>query len=159
MHSDCVVESGLSSSMPASAATRLGGAMTALVCGAILLTAGLLTPDPTGHGTHEQLGLPSCSFMARTGYPCPTCGMTTSVAAAVRGRLAGAFKANAFGPPLTAALAVLTAAGLAQALTGRAALKCLRFGLWWAVGGAVGILTCWGAAVAVGKATGRLPIS
>jgi hypothetical protein len=37
-----------------------------------------LTPDAKGVGTHQQLGLPPCTFYWLSGIPCPFCGMTTS---------------------------------------------------------------------------------
>lgn len=46
----------------------------------LLLVGRLLQPSPGGVGTHEQLGLPSCTFLYFTGIPCPGCGLTTSVA-------------------------------------------------------------------------------
>jgi Protein of unknown function (DUF2752) len=54
---------------------------------AALLLASQLTPDPRGRGTHEQLGLPPCTFALLSGRPCPACGMTTSWALATHGRL------------------------------------------------------------------------
>lgn len=65
-----------------------------------------LTPSPTGVGTHEQLGLPACMFLKLTGIPCPSCGLTTSVAHAVRFEFAAAFAAQPFGL-LVAAIAAL----------------------------------------------------
>lgn len=47
---------------------------------AVLSLALWLNPDPRGFGTHEQLGLAPCDFMVRNGYPCPSCGLTTSFA-------------------------------------------------------------------------------
>ena len=59
----------------------------------LLAVAAWLEPSPTGIGTHQQLGLPPCTFWMLFGRPCPTCGMTTSWAHLVRGqcgeRLAG----------------------------------------------------------------------
>lgn len=50
----------------------------------LLLIARLLRPAPERVGTHLQLGLPPCAFLHFTGVPCPSCGLTTSVAHAVR---------------------------------------------------------------------------
>jgi hypothetical protein len=59
---------------------------------AVLVVAGSIEPDPSGYGTHTQLGLPPCGFLALTGFPCPGCGLTTAFAYGVRGQwwLAGA---------------------------------------------------------------------
>lgn len=73
----------------------LGGIPTA-----ILITAFLLQPDPLGHGTHQQLGLPPCGFLTVTGYPCPGCGLTTAFTHLVRFEIFGAVRANPFGVPL-----------------------------------------------------------
>jgi len=51
---------------------------------ALLLVARLLRPSADGFGTHRQLGLPPCAFLHFTGIPCPSCGLTTSVAHAAR---------------------------------------------------------------------------
>ena len=64
---------------------------------AVLLAAFTLDPDPRGHGTHEQLGLPPCGFLRDHGVPCISCGMTTSFAAMAHGDPAHAFRANPFG--------------------------------------------------------------
>ncbi len=44
--------------LPATRAERLATLASALVAGAVLTTAALLTPNPAGYGTHEALGLP-----------------------------------------------------------------------------------------------------
>ncbi len=73
---------------------------------AALIMAGTVTllsvalwvhPDASGLGTHKQLGFPSCTSVTLTGYPCPTCGMTTAFAHTVRGQLASAFMAQPAG--------------------------------------------------------------
>ncbi len=56
-----------------------------------------LDPDPRGFGTHEQLGLWPCRSMALFGIPCPGCGVTTSVALAVRGRFLDSLATQPFG--------------------------------------------------------------
>jgi len=76
-----------------------------------------LEPDPRGFGTHEQLGLRSCTFLTVTGRPCPTCGMTTAFAWLVRGRIDRSWKSNPAGCllalltlPIAAWLAAMSAA-------------------------------------------------
>ena len=77
---------------------------TILVLGALLLSLATgLEPSQAGHGTHMQLGLSSCSFLAWTGWPCPMCGGTTAFAWMVRGRVVQALHAN----PLAVVLFVL----------------------------------------------------
>jgi hypothetical protein len=72
----------------------------------VLVALGLaLEPDPRGHGTHEQLGLPPCLLPARLGIPCPGCGWTTAVSLACHGRPVDAFLAQPLGP-LTLLLAL-----------------------------------------------------
>ncbi|MFW5697471.1 MAG: DUF2752 domain-containing protein [Fimbriimonadaceae bacterium] len=59
-----------------------------------------LRPDPQGHGTHTQLGLPPCPSITVAGRPCPGCGLTTSFTALLKGNWAAAFQAHALGPIL-----------------------------------------------------------
>lgn len=76
-----------------------------LILVGVLLFWGLglyLTPDPSGHGTHQQLGLPPCTIYYLTGRPCPSCGLTTSVSATLHGELALAWRANPFGIAIVA---------------------------------------------------------
>jgi len=93
------------------ASARFLAAAVAGGCGALLAFAASLTPNPSGQGTHEQLGLPPCTMVMITGLPCPTCGMTTAFAYAARGRLAAAFQAQPAG--LALALAVMAVGVLA----------------------------------------------
>ena len=53
-----------------------------------------LVPDRRGFGTHQQLGLPPCSFRTMFGIFCPTCGGTTCFSHFVRGQWWLAIKAN-----------------------------------------------------------------
>lgn len=66
-----------------------------------------LQPDPRGFGTHRQLGLPPCSVRLLFGIPCPSCGMTTSIAYLMRGQLMESFRANPAGLALGIACAAL----------------------------------------------------
>lgn len=59
-----------------------------------------LQPDPHGHGTHRQLGLPQCPSVAFFGRPCPGCGLTTSWTHLIHGHVAESFACNALGPVL-----------------------------------------------------------
>jgi hypothetical protein len=61
-----------------------------------------LHPSPLGHGTHTQLGLPSCPSVIFFGRPCPGCGLTTSFTATIHGHFREAFSAHPMGPLLYA---------------------------------------------------------
>ncbi|MGD0156048.1 MAG: DUF2752 domain-containing protein [Terracidiphilus sp.] len=65
--------------------------------GAVLGVARWLTPATRGYGTHTELGLPPCNFLRLTHLPCPSCGLTTSFAWAIRMDFWQAFLANPFG--------------------------------------------------------------
>lgn len=74
-------------------------------CLIVLLLAASLEPSPAGMGTHQQMGLPPCGFLAATGMPCATCGMTTSFSHVAHGQFIAAFATQ----PAGAVLALLTA--------------------------------------------------
>ena len=96
---------------------------------ALLLVAAWLTPNASGHSSHTQLGMAPCGFLAATGLPCATCGMTTSFAHAADGHLLAA----AIVQPAGALLAVLTALAVlvsGYALITGASLAPLGRALW-----------------------------
>lgn len=64
---------------------------------AVLAVAHFLHPSANGMGTHVQLGLPPCRFLALTGLPCPSCGLTTSFAFAAHLQFRQALVASPFG--------------------------------------------------------------
>ena len=64
---------------------------------AVLSVAWRLAPAASGLGTHQQLGLPACTFFRVTGWPCPSCGMTTSFAHAAKLQFAQAIADQPFG--------------------------------------------------------------
>ncbi|HVW38307.1 MAG TPA: DUF2752 domain-containing protein [Pirellulales bacterium] len=107
----------------------LAAAATCLL--APLTTAACLRPNPAGLGTHQQLGLPPCTFVYLFETRCPSCGMTTSWSHAVRGHWLQACGTNAGGAAL-AAIALLAAPWLGvSAVCGR----------WW-----IGAPSDWGLA-------------
>ena len=89
-------------------------------CAAPLVTAAQLVPDPSGAGTHLQLGGAPCTVVLITGRPCPTCGMTTAFAHAVRGRLISAFHAQPMGLLLAGAAALCAVLSAEMIISGRA---------------------------------------
>ncbi len=82
--------------------------------------ARVVKPDPRGYGTHEQLGLPPCSFRMLTGVACPSCGMTTSFAYVARGELRRAASTNLAGCLLALGTVALAPWCLTSAAAGRA---------------------------------------
>ena len=86
-----------------------------LAVGSLFLLAGFclaasVDPDPRGFGTHQQLGLPPCTFQDQFKLPCPSCGMTTSWSLATRGEVLEAARINCGGLALAIiALAYLPA--------------------------------------------------
>ncbi len=92
---------GLATAVPrAGVGDRLLAGVVAMLSWTLLAVAVALTPSESGVGTHEQLGMPPCSAEVLTGYPCPSCGMTTAFAWFVRGDLINALKAQVFGTAL-----------------------------------------------------------
>ena len=143
---------------PAGIVRRVRGA---LVCGlaiAGIVLAARLHPDPVGAGTHTQLHMPSCSILNRTGWPCPTCGITTSLSAMARGDIGLALRAQSFGVVLFLALAASALAGGVMMLSGRPMLAALRPRAWWVLVAGVGLLLGWAVKLSVGVASGELPI-
>jgi hypothetical protein len=95
----------------------------------VITLATTLTPNPAGHGTHTQLGLPPCGFYTITGLPCPGCGLTTCFSHMVRGEVIDAAWANPFGVMLflvSTACAVTAFIGLVTGMPVLATLDRLR---------------------------------
>ena len=111
--------SGITDRRPLRWFQRIGLAALAAALVAVLVTARTLSPDDRGHGTHEQLGLPPCTFYLIFRRPCPACGMTTSWAWLLRGNVVRAMAANA-GGALLAMLSIAAAPWmLISAIRGR----------------------------------------
>jgi len=91
---------------------RLLAAGLAIGMGTVLGIAAWISPDDAGHGTHEQIGLPACSWAIQFDAPCMTCGMTTAFAHAAEGDVLGSLLTQ----PMGMLLAVGTAVGFWFAL-------------------------------------------
>lgn len=103
-----------------------------------LLTAALLlTPAAQGHGTHQQLGLPPCTFLWLTGFPCAFCGMTTSWTHAAHGQVLESIRTQPMGFVFFSIDLALVVWILGLAVLGRAQFRPERFlsaiprPLWW----------------------------
>jgi len=115
---------------------RLVSAGIAAACLVLLLVAASLVPSSSGVGTHMALGLQQCQFLARTGLPCPGCGMTTSFSWFVRGNI----EASLYVQPMGCVLALLVGAtfwaAIYVAVSGRPAYRLAqrippRYYLWY----------------------------
>lgn len=91
---------------------KLGGLGLSVGAAVVLAVAFRLAPAPSGLGTHQGLGLPPCAFLAATGIPCPSCGLTTAFAALAHGDLGLAARANPVGILLFALAVLLVPTGL-----------------------------------------------
>lgn len=91
----------------------LAGFVLAVACVAFTIAATVNPYDESGrprtHGTHRQLGLPACTMLSTVGFPCPSCGMTTSIALVFHGDIPAACRANWAG-------VIIAVAGVATAL-------------------------------------------
>jgi len=104
--------------LSAAMSDRIGAAVLALVCLAVLSLAAWLNPSADGHGTHTQLGLTKCMWVAAFDRPCPTCGMTTSFSHAAEGSWFQAFKTQPMGALLSLMTALIMWGSAIQATTG-----------------------------------------
>ncbi|MCD6365571.1 MAG: DUF2752 domain-containing protein, partial [Planctomycetes bacterium] len=109
---------------------RLKAVLVLGPCVALLAAGWALKPRACGYGTAQQLGLPGCGMLARTGWFCPSCGLTTSVAAAVHGDLPGALRAQVFGVVMVLAALAVGGAALIELVSGRDVLGAFHLG-WW----------------------------
>lgn len=100
-------------------AARLVALTVLLASGGVLGVATRLKPDPRGYGTHEQFGFAPCGFLVQTRLPCPSCGMTTAFAHAVRLNWGRALYAQPGGFVLALAAATALAAAFVALVRGR----------------------------------------
>ena len=81
---------------------------------AVLALARWLTPNPTGVGTHIQLGLQPCAVLSTAGFPCPMCGMTTTFSLLAHLRPVDALITQPFGVVLFAMTVTIAAISLLE---------------------------------------------
>ena len=96
---------------------RLVGLVLAGPGVAVLGVAASLSPDPSGMGTHRQLGLGGCAVLTLTGFPCPMCGMTTTFTHLAHFQIIDGALNQPFGLLLFAATVVATAIGLSDLIS------------------------------------------
>lgn len=110
-----------------------------------LIIAATLTPDPRGLGTHQQLGLPVCSWPAALGIPCPSCGMTTAFAFVARADFISAFVAQPMGALLAIAAAIGCVIALGISFTGYQFQRLFDplLNKWWFSGAIVLFFAAW----------------
>jgi Protein of unknown function (DUF2752) len=99
------------------------GTLLVIALGLVVVFAIAIYLDPYQSidrmGTHQQLGLPPCTFKTLTGLPCPSCGMTTSFAFLVRGDLWHSMQANWVGTLLAILWLAIIPWSILSALIGR----------------------------------------
>jgi len=139
--------------------SRIYAAGLTLAASALLLTAYQLSPNGKEMGTHQQLKLPPCGFLVITGFPCPTCGMTTAYAYTVRGQFIHAMRAQFAGFIMALATSLVGLLSFAGLLTGRRLdVNWYRINpthaVWWM--GALLVLS-WAAKIIIGLLDGSLP--
>lgn len=98
---------------------RIAAAVVFVAAASLLSVAWWLSPSPNGFGTHLALGLPPCTWPARFGVPCPSCGMTTAFALAAKGRLFASFATQPMGCLLAVASGMTLVASAWTLATGR----------------------------------------
>ena len=140
-------------------AGRLAALMIFAACSSGIALASWLVPDARGYGTHRTLGLGPCGFFVRTGFPCPTCGMTTSCCLSVRGRIGAAFRAQPLGPFIILSAVICGVGSLVVAITGKTWMvnwyRISPMTVLWVVG--IAFILAWGIKIAVGLIDGSLP--
>lgn len=145
-HSPCALAIADLSQAAAVRTRRFVAAVVAVACAVVLAVASWLTPSAAGHGTHEALSLPRCTWIAVVDLPCPTCGMTTAFAHAADGNLGASFLAQPMGFLLALATAMALLVSLYVVATGsrvaRAFSRLLGKSTGWAI--AALIVAAWG---------------
>lgn len=99
--------------------TRVVLVVAATGLAVLLALAAYLQPSERGFGTHQQLGLPPCSFRVWFGFRCPSCGMTTAWSQMMHGRPIRAVQANSAGAMLCVVVLVAVPCLFVSGVRGR----------------------------------------
>lgn len=102
-----------------------------------------LQPDTAGRGTHQQLGLPPCTFVELFQKPCPSCGMTTAWAHVVRGGWLSAMRCNVGGALLAITAIVVAPWSLVGVVRGHIAVPNDSLAIVWGIAIILVTLTQW----------------
>jgi hypothetical protein len=103
------------------------------VCVSILAAALILSPGGPGESPLSIFSLPvpeTCSFLDLTGLPCPGCGLTRSVVAAVRGDMAASWGFHRLGALTLFYILLQAAYRLGVLIIPRATAAVFGTGLW-----------------------------
>ena len=85
----------------------------------LLMVARCLEPSHDGVGTHQQLGLPPCTFLTIFRRPCPSCGMTTAWSHLMHADFQAAIRTNAGGACLAVMAGLIGIWAIVVAACGR----------------------------------------
>lgn len=124
--------------------SRLTSAIIGVIGLAVLGVAWFLQPSTDGLGTHQQLGLPMCGWIAAADMPCPTCGMTTAFSHAAHGDLLSSFLTQPAGMVLALGTAIVVVAASWTAVTGSMLAPFLATMIGPRIGWVLGILLAFG---------------
>lgn len=124
--------------------SRLTSAIIGGIGLAVLVVAWFLQPSSDGLGTHQQLGLPMCGWIASADMPCPTCGMTTAFSHAAHGDLLSSFVTQPAGMVLALGTAIVVVAAAWTAITGSMLAPFLATMVGPRIGWVLGILLAFG---------------
>lgn len=115
------------------------------IASTVLFLSYRLTPDGRGYGTHEQLGLKPCTFKVWTGYPCMTCGMTTSFTHMAHLQPLAALRVQPAGALLFLLTALFVPFGLRSAIGGRSIMDWIEhsWAKWIGLGMLVTLAASW----------------
>ena len=134
-----------------------GGILLGLIIG-LNIAAFFIVPSDRGFGTHKKLGMISCGYLARTGYPCPGCGVTTSLTASFRFDFLKAVKSHIFGMVIYLILVIIGIVGALELWTGKSYFSRFKPNHWWLFTLVGLFLGGWLIKTAVGVWIGTYPI-